>query len=163
MNLKDAQTREVIHVLIDCCVQVRRTSEQSRFLFSHLFGDVLNMLPVVVSRKGHTILTMRILAKNSVNTNGSISECCTLKCGIPQVTILGLLLFLLYINDLPNCLSHSEARMYAHDTHLTYWNGDIHSIQSSLDEDLLNINRWLTTNKLTLNMTKTKFMLIGSR
>ena len=95
--------------------------------------------------------------------NGSISECCTLKCCIPQVTILGLLLFLLYINDLPNCLSHSEARMHAHDTHLTYWNGDIHSIQSSLDEDLLNINRWLTTNKLTLNMTKTKSMLIGSR
>lgn len=72
LNLKDAQTREVIHVLIDCCVQVSRTSEQSRFLFSHLFGDVLNMLPVVVSRKGHTILTMRILAKNSVNTVAAI-------------------------------------------------------------------------------------------
>lgn len=42
------------------------------FLFSHLFGDVLNMLPVVVSRKGHTILTMRILAKNSVNTVAAI-------------------------------------------------------------------------------------------
>ena len=70
---------------------------------------------------------------------GSLSECCTLKCGIPQ------------------------ARMHADDTHLTYWNGDIHSIQSSLNEDLLNINRWIPANKLTLNMTKTKSMLIGSR
>ena len=70
---------------------------------------------------------------------------------------------LLYINDLPNCLSHSVPRMYADDTHLTYSNGNIHSVQSSLNEDLLNINRWLTANKLTLNMTKTEFILIGSR
>ena len=95
--------------------------------------------------------------------NGSLSEVCTLKCGIPQGTILGPLLFLLYINDLPNCLSHTEPRMYADDIHLTYSNGNIHSIQSSQNEDLLNINRWLTTNKLMLNRTKTEFMLIGSR
>ena len=95
--------------------------------------------------------------------NGSLSECCTLKCGIPQGTILGPLLFLLYINDLPNCLSHSVPRMYADDTHLTYSNGNIHSVQSSLNEDLFNISRWLTANILTLNMTKTEFMLIVSR
>ena len=47
--------------------------------------------------------------------------------------------------------------------HLTYSNGNIHSIQSSQKEDLLNINRWLTANKLMLNRTKTEFMLIGSR
>ena len=95
--------------------------------------------------------------------NGSLSECCTLKCGIPLGTILGPLLFLLYINDLPNCLSHTEPRMYADDIHLTYSNGNIHSIQSSQSEDLLNINRWLTANELMLNRTKTEFMLIGSR
>ena len=66
----------------------------------------------------------------------SLSECCTFKCGIRQGIILGPLLFLLYINDLPNCLSHSVPRMYADDTHLTYSNGNIHSVQSSLNEDL---------------------------
>ena len=95
--------------------------------------------------------------------NGSLSECCILKCGIPQRTILGPLLFLLCRNDLPNCLSHSVPRMYTDDTHLTYSNGNIHSVQSSLNEDLLNINRWLIANKLTHNMTKAEFMLIGSR
>ena len=48
--------------------------------------------------------------------------------------------------------------MYADDTHQTY--ADI--IHSCLNEDLLNISRWLISNKLTLNMAKTEFMLIGS-
>ena len=53
--------------------------------------------------------------------------------------------------------------MCADDTLLSYSYGNIHSIQSSLNEDLLNINRWLTANKLTPNMTKTEFGLTGSR
>ena len=76
---------------------------------------------------------------------------------------MGPLLFLLYINDLPNCLTNSYPRMYADDTHLTYADKDVNIIQSCLNEDLLNISKWLIANKLTLNMTKTEFMLIGSR
>ena len=48
------------------------------------------------------------------------------------------------------------------DTHLTYADNDICSIEASLNQDLSNINRWLIANKLTLNMTKTECMLIGS-
>ena len=65
----------------------------------------------------------------------------------PNGTILGPLLFLLYVNDIPNCLSNSQSRMYADDTHLTY--ADIGSIEASLNQDLSNINRWLIANKLT--------------
>ena len=53
--------------------------------------------------------------------------------------------------------------MYADDTHLTYADNDICSLEASLNQDLLNISNWLIANKLTLNMTKTEFMLIGSR
>ena len=95
--------------------------------------------------------------------NGVSSNTCTLTCGIPQGTILEPLLFLLYINDLPNCLSNSQPRMYADDTHLTYADNDICSIEASLNQDLSNINHWLIANKLTHSMTKTEFMLIESR
>ena len=54
-------------------------------------------------------------------------------------------------------------RIYGDDTHLTIADNDICSIESSLNQDLLNLNRWLIANKLTRNMTKTEFMLIGSR
>ena len=53
--------------------------------------------------------------------------------------------------------------MYADDTHLTYASNKIHNIQTSLNEDLENVQNWLRTKKLTLIMTKTEFMLIGSR
>ena len=54
--------------------------------------------------------------------------------------------------------------MYADDTlHLTYASNNIDNIQTCLKEDLENVHNWLRANKITLNMTKTKFMLIGSR
>ena len=95
--------------------------------------------------------------------NGSLSQSCLLSCRVPQGTILGPLLFLLYINDLPNCLSNCEQRMYADDTHLTYAGDNADNIQLQLNQDLENVHNWLRANKLTLNMTKTEFMLIGSR
>ena len=52
--------------------------------------------------------------------NELLSNNLSLTCGVPEETIHGSLLFLLYINDLPNCLSNCEPRMYADDTHLTY-------------------------------------------
>ena len=53
--------------------------------------------------------------------------------------------------------------MYADDIHITYAGADLSSIQSNLNQDLSNLSKWLTSNKLTLNATKTEFMLIGSR
>ena len=53
--------------------------------------------------------------------------------------------------------------MYADDTHITYADVDVNSIQLNLNHDLGNLNKWLISNKLTLNTAKTEFMLIGSR
>ena len=64
--------------------------------------------------------------------NGALSKVCSLGCGVPQGTILGPLLFLIYIN-LPNCLSFCQPGMCADDTHITYAGADLHSMQSSLN------------------------------
>ena len=95
--------------------------------------------------------------------NGSLSRICSLKCGVPQGTILGPLLFLIYIIDLPNCLGACQSRMYADDTHITHADFDVNSIQLNLNRDLGNLNKWLISNKRTLNTAKTELMLTGSR
>ena len=95
--------------------------------------------------------------------NGFLSSNRSLSCDIPQGIILWPLLFLIYINDLPNCLDHSQARKYADDTHLTLASNNISDINQNLNQDLANVSEWLIANKLTLNQSKTEFMLIGSR
>ena len=107
--------------------------------------------------------------KNRTQTclvNGNKSSKMFLRCGVPQGTILGPLLFLLYINDLPNCLQHSQPRMYADDTSIPFAgrpSSDVDEINSCINLDLERIRVWLAANKLTLNMTKTEFLLIGSK
>ena len=60
-------------------------------------------------------------------------------------------------------MTSCQPRMYADDTHITYAAVDVNLIQSNLNHDLDNLNKWLISNKLTLNRTKTEFMLISSR
>ena len=79
---------------------------------------------------------------------------------VPKSTILGPLLYLPYINDLPNCLIHSQ---YAEDTSNTYASNDVEEIERCVNIDLDRIRIWLAANKLTLNMTKMEFLLIGFR
>ena len=82
---------------------------------------------------------------------------------MPQGSILGPLLFLLYIKDLPNCNLVSDVRMYADDTNLTFASSDPNELFSSMTHDLGNLKLWLDTNRLSLNVLKTKCMFTGTR
>ena len=84
-------------------------------------------------------------------------------CGVPQGSNLGPLLFLVYINDLPNCLNCTIPRMFADDTSVSYAAKSMDELQNIINSELENLHKWLNTNKLSLNIAKTKFMIIGSR
>ena len=93
------------------------------------------------------------------NTTSTIKK---ITCGVPQGSNLGPLLFLIYVNDLPNCLDKSTPAMYADDTNLSVAGTLVKDIETRLNLELENVHVWLRANKLTLNVKKTEYMLIGS-
>ena len=95
--------------------------------------------------------------------NGELSGARAVTCGVPQGSLLGPLLFLIYINDLPNCLSKALPRMYADDTSISIAASSLPELASVLNTELANLHEWLNVNKLSLNIAKTELMLIGSR
>ena len=94
--------------------------------------------------------------------NGHLSSPQKIVCGIPHGSILGHLLFLLYINDLPTSLKESTPCLYADDTQIFSSSYDYNELIDKLNSDLINISDWLARNKLQYHPTKTKFMIIGS-
>ena len=97
------------------------------------------------------------------NVSGKLSSARTLSCGVPQGSILGPLLFLIYINDLPNSLRGAVPRMFADDTNLTLSAKTLTELKLALTPELNNLSCWLKANKLSLNVAKTELMIIGSR
>ena len=83
--------------------------------------------------------------------------------GVPQGSILGPLLFLVYINDLCNVLELCGTSMYADDTAVFYFGEDSDEVRLSLQHDMQSISHWMYQNRLSLNVKKTKMMIIGSR
>eukprot|EP00916_Digyalum_oweni_P023199 GHVL01038522.1.p1 GENE.GHVL01038522.1~~GHVL01038522.1.p1 ORF type:complete len:351 (+),score=4.48 GHVL01038522.1:49-1101(+) len=103
--------------------------------------------------------------KQAVYLNGSYSSQGTVKCGVPQGSILGPLLFGLYINDLPLHLKQENAvlDLFADDSTLHSSNTDINLIRKVLQESIANINDWCNCNRMALHPKKTKSMLITTR
>ena len=101
--------------------------------------------------------------RQCVSINGTTSESQYTKHGVPQGSVLGPLLFLIYINDLHNCIKHSTVRHFADDTNLLYSikkkeQDRNRNIVRNLNTDLRSLNQWLLANKISLNSTKTELI-----
>ena len=99
----------------------------------------------------------------SMNNKCSGSE--RVSFGVPQGSILGPLLFLIFINDLPLTLKHlvSSTDLYADDTTIYDIQSNIQTLQQNLQNSLILLNKWCRENGMVINTDKTKVMLITSR
>ena len=82
--------------------------------------------------------------------------------GVPQGSILGPLLFLLFINDMPEYILNSTVDMYADDTLMYVCHKDVNVIEKCLNEDLVSLSKWLDNSLMKANVSKTKVMLLGT-
>ena len=97
-----------------------------------------------------------------VNINNHFSDLSKISCGVPQGSILGPLLFLLYVNDMPQAV-HSDLFLYADDSGLTFQHKDVHKIEHQLNKDFSSLCEWFVDNKLSIHLgkEKTKRILFG--
>ena len=82
--------------------------------------------------------------------------------GFPQGSILGPLLFLIYVNDFNNCLTKSKAVIFADDTTVWTSHKNTSTLFQFMQSEMELIDRWLVSNKLSINIEKTKFMLFST-
>ena len=98
-----------------------------------------------------------------VQFNEVCSTTQTIKCGVPQGSILGPLFFILYINDLPNASKLTQPFLFADDTSIFYSHSDLNKLHSTLNDELRNFDVWLKCNKLSVNLQKTNYIIFKSR
>lgn len=97
-----------------------------------------------------------------VQIDGKVSAAKKVNQGVPQGSILGPLLFLLFINDLPNVLTATDCILYADDTTIFTYANNVDELQRNINVDLHNISSWCRMNMLRINPSKTVFIVFHS-
>ena len=137
--------------------------------FSKAFDTVdheiwLKRCTIMVSEEQHTNgFRATYQTENSITYNGICSSTKDVKCGVPQGSILGPMLFLMYINDLCSIYKYTTPILFADDTNLFSSGKDLKVIENRANDELSNISEWLKVNKLSLNINKTHYMIFSQK
>ena len=94
----------------------------------------------------------QIVKYNQIRSSKSL-----ITCGVPQGSVLGPSLFLIYINDLVNSTIKLSTILFADDTNMFCSGKDMHELEIAVNSELARVQEWLTLNQLTLNIKKNKF------
>ena len=92
------------------------------------------------------------------HVNGIDSDLESLPCGVPQGSLLSVLLFQLHINDMHSCLKHCNSILYPDDTTIYVAGRNLHFVKCKLQADMNSVSSWLRSNLLILNVKKIKLI-----
>ena len=101
--------------------------------------------------------------KQFVKICDSSSNALGVSCGVPQGSVLGPRLFILYINDICNVSKILKFVLFADDTNILYSDANINNLNNVVNSELDKLNTWFIINKLSLNVSKTNYILFGNR
>ncbi len=110
----------------------------------------------VINNWFRSYLTDRI---HTTQIGGNISSKHTVNLGVPQGSVLGPLLFLIYINDIYKSCEVFKFYLFADDTNLVYSDKKLKSLETIINRELIGVCEWLNTNKLTLNLKKSNYVI----
>ena len=100
--------------------------------------------------------------KQFVSTGNINSDEESVVCGVPQGSVLGPLLFLLYVNDFSNCSSLFTFHLFADGSNLFCSDDSLSNLEYLINIELLEVYKWLCANKLSINIEKTNFVIFRS-
>ena len=109
--------------------------------------------------KGHELkLIKNYLSRRLKQTSidGTLSDPKEINFGVPQGPVLGPIFFLLFINNLPKVIKHSEVCLFADDTVIYNSNTNPETLEKELQEDLTSVSNWLNNNELTIKSKSQK-------
>lgn len=94
---------------------------------------------------------------------GNTSECLKIECGVPQGSVLGPKLFILYINDICEVSKLLRFVLFADDTNFFCSGDDLKTLSENTESEIVKLKIWFDVNKLSLNLIKSKFMVFAKR
>ena len=146
-----------------CSRKPKMTGEGTEFLALH-FKNISKKTSALWCERNdlswfQSYLTNR---KQYVEVNGASSDALDVMCGVSQGSVLDPLLFLIFINDLLAVCKKLKFYLFADDTNMYFESDSLDLLEKTMNKELRKVDKWLTTNRLALNVDESHFVLFHS-